>query len=264
MKIRTFLYFPDCEAAFEALSKNDKIYTVIIKELYAIKHRLKNEDYELYYDSGNVSSFLEAAEGLVDPPYLAGIGNQLKRIISNKSRNVNTPYLRQANCVYATWSKDLNVSCAPFVFSESVEAMAKGGADDKVSCICFGDANLSTDILYIIKDIAKGESEPVITSLTIIGSDVGFIRWISTLSDAQFKLKNNNDFEPLDRYWNKERIYKHKETETCWYFDFFHKENKAHYEVFDSTGTKHLGEADLDGNMRPGTANNTKAISRIL
>lgn len=264
MKIKTFLYFPDSEAAFDALSKDAEMYNGIVKELYAIKHKLKNEDYELYYDSGNISSFLQAADGFIDAPYLAGIGNQLQSIVSNKSKNINTPYLRKVNHVYGNWSNDLNVICSPFVFSEAAEAELDTDVEKKVICICLGNAISQTDILHVIRDYNKGASDPVIISLTLANSDVGFIRWISTLSDGHFRLKNNNDFEPLDKFWKKERIYRHKETGTYWYFDFFHKANKAHYEVFNDTGSTHLGEADLEGKIKPGTSDNNKAISDLL
>lgn len=39
-------------------------------------------------------------------------------------------------------------------------------------------------------------------------------------------------------------VYKELKTNNLWYLDMLHKN---HYEVFDSTGKKHLGEADMEG-----------------
>ena len=39
-------------------------------------------------------------------------------------------------------------------------------------------------------------------------------------------------------------VYKELDTGYYWYMDNFHK---THYEIFDSSGKKHLGEANLDG-----------------
>lgn len=41
-------------------------------------------------------------------------------------------------------------------------------------------------------------------------------------------------------------VYKEKSTGYYWYLDNFHK---THYEVFDKTGKKHIGEANLDGKI---------------
>ena len=35
--------------------------------------------------------------------------------------------------------------------------------------------------------------------------------------------------------------------------------HKTHYEVFDSTGKKHLGEADMDGNLDEDKSDTSKS-----
>lgn len=53
-------------------------------------------------------------------------------------------------------------------------------------------------------------------------------------------------------------VYKEKGTGYFWYLDMLHKN---HYEVFDKTGHKHLGEADLEGNIDESKADRTKHLN---
>lgn len=62
-----------------------------------------------------------------------------------------------------------------------------------------------------------------------------------------FSLEGNNDFElttisPVQGA----PVYRHKATKYLWYLDNMHK---THYEVFDSHGKKHIGEATIDGEL---------------
>lgn len=51
-------------------------------------------------------------------------------------------------------------------------------------------------------------------------------------------------------------VYKEKATGHYWYLDNLHK---THYEVFDAAGKKHIGEADLEGNIDCEKADKKKA-----
>lgn len=51
-------------------------------------------------------------------------------------------------------------------------------------------------------------------------------------------------------------VYKEKDTGHYWYLDNFHK---THFEVFDATGKRHIGEADLEGNIDYGKADKRKS-----
>jgi len=53
-------------------------------------------------------------------------------------------------------------------------------------------------------------------------------------------------------------VYKNLKTGYYWYLDNFHKD---HYEVFDQTGKNHLGEADMNGNLFPNSADKNKHIT---
>lgn len=52
-------------------------------------------------------------------------------------------------------------------------------------------------------------------------------------------------------------VYKELKTGYFWYKDMLHK---THYEVFDKTGRKHLGEANLEGTIDSGKADPSKHL----
>lgn len=64
----------------------------------------------------------------------------------------------------------------------------------------------------------------------------------------KFSLDNNSNFikaSGIDSVQGA-TVYKDIKTNNFWYLDMLHKN---HYEVFDPTGKKHLGEADMEGNV---------------
>ncbi len=267
MKIKAYIHFPESDLAFQNLAGNPESYNEVVKELYAVKYKLKrNSTFEICYDSNNVSRFLAAAEGYIPDKYLGAIRNQIRTIIGTASNyNVSQPRLRVPHFTYANWSIDLQVEHSPFVVSESAEDSLKDSATEKTICICLGNSiNTQREELHIIKDAVHDNTLPKLINVNATSSDVGFVKWVTTLPVGKFSLKNNPNFEPLEKFWKKERIYKQVGTNQHWYFDFNHKDNKIHYEVFDNTGNTHLGEADENGNMKAGTQSNTKKISNIL
>ncbi len=267
MKIKAYLYFPDTKVAFQNLNNDENCYTAIIDELLAIKAKLRTDkDFELCYDQANVRTFIDVADGLVDGVYFSKISKQLRGIIGTKSTDVNLPNLRDPQFVYANWSiSGMSVISSPLVVAEAAEAAMQDTANEKTICICLGDSiKAEREELHVIKDAVHKDSFPALLNVTATNSDIGFVKWITTLPAGKFSLKDKNNYTPLEKYWKKERIYKHNTTGQYWYFDFYHRENKIHYEVFDSTGNNHLGEADVDGNLQANTASTTKKINNIL
>lgn len=55
-------------------------------------------------------------------------------------------------------------------------------------------------------------------------------------------------------------VYYNTKTKTYWYKDTFHKGASEHYEVYDAQG-KHIGEADMDGNINTKKKDKHKKIT---
>ncbi len=266
MKIKAFIHLPETEAAFQALTEDPQAYTILVEELTAIKQKLKlGQDYEIYYDSSNVSAFLAVADGLVEGTYLNDIGYQLRIIFGNKSTNINSPKLRDHQFIYATWTTSLiSIAISPFVVAESAENVIGDTATIKTICICLGNSmTVDKEKLFVLKDAIHMDSYPQLIAIAAASGVAGFMRWVTSLPGDKFSLKGNSNYVPLEKYWNKERIYQHKETGNFWYFDFFHRENKIHYEVFDGSG-EHFGEADENGVIKNESKDSSKKITDII
>lgn len=74
-----------------------------------------------------------------------------------------------------------------------------------------------------------------------------------------FSLSDISRFKKTNFHHNNEPIYKEIKTGYYWYNDYFHKNNKAHFEVFDAQGC-HIGEASMKGDLDRGKADSTKSI----
>ena len=266
MKIKAYIYFPETDVAFQNLHDNLDFYNRLIEELYLVKGKLKSfDDYELCFDQTNISAFINVANGYITDKYLASVKKRLQEIIGNKSKNVHLPKLRNPQIIYANWTIDLNVSVTPFVIAEAAEDTLKDSINEKTICVCLGNSvNVKREELHIIRDAVQISEFPSFVNVSATNDNIGFVRWTTTIPEGKFVLKGNANYEPLEKFWKKERIYKHKATGNYWYFDFNHKDNNIHYEVFDDTGNNHLGEADVNGNINPNTSSSQKKISNIL
>ena len=74
-----------------------------------------------------------------------------------------------------------------------------------------------------------------------------------------FSIEDTSFFTKDSQLSVKEGTYVAKEIKTgyFWYLDLLHKN---HYEVFDNTGKKHIGEANLNGEMIPDSADKKKHL----
>lgn len=120
----------------------------------------------------------------------------------------------------------------------------------------------SREFFYVFKDAFDLSGAPSeILRLDFVDDVNGLQRWLNT-HIPPFSLENNPQFRKTNRVrpQSKQSIYEELSTGCFWYFDFYHKDNKLHYEVFNAQG-KHLGEADAEGRLKEGTADHTKKLT---
>jgi hypothetical protein len=150
------------------------------------------------------------------------------------------------------------------ILSEVSEAILSKKENDKVILVNVAKAYpTDRDAVHVIKDAVHIDDLPKMTSIQIAGSAADFAEWYSLVSNSGFTLKNKRKFVNTKRLWEKQYIYECLETGRFWYPDYFHKDNRKHYEIFDHKG-KHLGEADENGLLQDGTSDPCKSIREIL
>jgi hypothetical protein len=77
-------------------------------------------------------------------------------------------------------------------------------------------------------------------------------------TDLQTCLRSKSRFEITHYKIQNRKVYKEKKTDHLWYVDNMHYGGSAHLEVFDKTGKRHLGEANLYGIIDYNKADSTK------
>lgn len=264
MKIKAYLLFPETDNDFVRIGDNPQSYKNLIEEVALIKKQLKNhKDFELFYDSANINSFIEKAELLIDEKYLANCRTQLQTLIGSYCRNVNTSYLRKTDCYYFNWNINCLVDNSNNILKELSEAKLLQG-QDKIVLINISNAyKTDRDFVYVIKDATHYNELPTLITIPITNNEFEFSEWHSSLLTPNFSLKDKTRFEVTAYKWNKQKIYREKNNGKYWYYDFFHNKNMNHYEVFSQAGV-HLGEADMEGEIDTNKADSMKRIDHII
>lgn len=215
----------------------------------------------VFFDSDNIARFKNDAGGIVDDgSYMDKPTNMLRNFVSTYSTDVKGGSQLDVSYNYIRWD---TVTCtadpdAPIVLKSAFESPG-------APCVLSLGTGLPTDYyqVSIIKDSTYKDNTPVLKNVPLFFSAEECIEWLSSLLDNHFSLIGNAAFERTSMRWRKQRLFKNKEDGSYWYFDYFHKDNKIHYEVFDADG-QNLGEASQDGQIIQGTAKSGRSISKIL
>jgi len=78
--------------------------------------------------------------------------------------------------------------------------------------------------------------------------------------ESPFSLSDETRFIKTGRHYQNMPIYKEIKTGYYWYNDYFHRTNKAHFEVFDAQGN-HIGEASMQGILDRQRSDKTKLLN---
>jgi hypothetical protein len=204
-----------------------------------------------------VKSFLYKTEILVGGEYLANCRTQIYHLFGNNTRNVSTRFLRKADCIYVNWSFNCTVAIAKNLIAEVAEAKHQEG-QDKTVLINISDAyETGRDNIHVIKDAIHYNELPWMIAVPIVNNEIEFSEWVSTLTSGGFSLRDKVRFERTAYRWKKQWIFREKATGRYWYYDYFHKDNIEHYEVFDGNRI-FIGTSDTQGVLELNTDNNKK------
>lgn len=259
-----FLLFPESDDEILALGEDISKYENICKDLNAIKSIIVS-DYKFYYDSSNLEMFVSKSEQLLtDRRYLKNPINQLRELLGRTAVNVSKTPVFNKDCVYYTWH--LHEGCALVamnLFKNAAEKNISSQIGTSAAVVSFLDNDGNhRDILPVIKDAHHIHNLPIMRNLLYFNPARTFIEWYNAKkSNRQFSLLDISLFERTSYIYppSKQRIYKEKKSGRFWYYDFYHKGNKEHYEVFDIFGN-HFAEADSNGVIDESKRDSAKSI----
>ena len=264
------LLFPETDDEILALESVDEIRG-IVKEICRIKSlmRVNHISYTLYYNNENLKAFAEKAQILDHAEYLANSLDQLRKIMDKRSCNIaNIKGVFRTDCYYGEWRiQDENkVVGAPKLFKVLSECVENKDTKTYILSLSVEDT-IGRDIVPIIIDAQHKENLPRLVKLQYCHPASTFIEILDADIDKRsFSLRNVTKFLRTNyTYWpTHQRIYQNIDTNDYWYYDFYHREYKKHYEVFNSVDYKHVGEADMEGNMIPDTKDKDKSIKKYI
>lgn len=260
--LNIFLLFPESDDEILAMGEDIEEYMNVIKDLKEVKNKVQYDSYRFFYDSKNISIFCSKAESLCSGLYLHNIRNQLQLLLKGNTTNVVNQPLFKTDCSYFQWNSNTVSPKTDNIIRSATECFIDK-TDERTIVISFLCQDVwNRDFVPIIKDAPHYEGLPIMSNIPYFNPVGSFVEWYKVQnSNRQFCLSDVCRFERTKhiRSASKQRIYKEINTNNYWYYDSFHKENKEHYEVFDSNGN-HIGEADLKGNIIEGTKDIKKSI----
>lgn len=265
-----FLRFPETEDEILELGDDLERYRGIVKSLRHVKALARAKatpalKYRIFYCSANIKSFVEKANTLFNGKHLHNIANSIREILGATCSNIQSCDTFKKDAEYHNWNLG---TCQ----TEPSEDIVKGAAQkniDEPGCAVIQMLNGSDwykrAILPVVVDSYHHHEHPLLSVIKISSNidDLGEI-FASKVPNG-FSLKGNPVFQKTNYIYSpsNQNIFLNTDNNTYWYFDFFHKDNKIHYEVFDSRGD-HIGEADQYGNLTPGSKDDNKKITKYL
>lgn len=113
--------------------------------------------------------------------------------------------------------------------------------------ICIDRSVPPKNRLVLFRDAVHKEDHPKGFIQVPCFNELGkLIDYLKSQGFFKFSLEDSTKFTKTAYVIQGAPVYQENSTKYYWYLDNFHK---THYEVFDSNGKNHLGEADLDGNL---------------
>lgn len=151
-------------------------------------------------------------------------------------------------CICYSW--DLNAQNIEPIYTEDIRGLVNiMSLNTNISFCIFDHTPYPKDTLTIFRDIINFPEYPdafyKLKSFSTVESALDYLKANDIVPN--FSLDGNDDFEiatipPVQGA----SVYRQKRTGFLWYLDNFHK---THFEVFESQGKKHIGEATLDGTL---------------
>lgn len=267
MITKVFLFFPESDDAVLKIVENFSVFENAIESTLKLIKSIRTIDkYELWYDHENISTFLTTTKKFIHGQYWAKRDNQLRFQLGSKCQDICLINSKK-HFQYFIWRlNDLSLKVAPRILGALIEKH-HSSPDETVRCLLLNIINsLEADrhFICLLKDAHKVIGLPQMFHIDYVSDHHEFEIWQKTNNKVEFNIRDLSRFIATNYIWEKQKIYREIETGNYWYFDNYHKDNRVHYEVFDSTGKVHLGEANENGCIDYSKADGSKKIDYLF
>ncbi len=262
--LNIFLLFPETSDEIVDLGEDIEQYRNISRSIKIIKQQLYGTDYCFLYDSDNIQTFIRQAQILLAGYLLDKVIHKIRILISSKSQDIRVTCPYRVDHQYHVW--DIH-TCQAALSSDIIKASAEKIHRSEICAVFLLTKRnpFGRNVIPVVID-ALHAPQPELSIVPVaetVSDCVGWIRHIE--QNRGFSLRNTLQFSPTNMIYgaSKQRIYKNLSDGSFWYYDYFHRENHEHYEVFDVHGN-HVGEADMTGRVDTRKCDKTKRISGLL
>lgn len=265
-----FLRFPETDEEIYALTNAPEQYREIVKNLQLVKSLARCKaspalTCRLCYSKENISNFIAKADKLFEEKHLHDIATSIRHILGVKNINILSQDSFKKDALYHNWNLS---ECQTEPSEDIIKAAAQKNIDalgNAAVQMLNGEKYHEREILPVVIDSFHHSEHPLLSIIKINADIDDLDELLASKSENGFSLKGNPAFQKTNYIYkpSNQNIYQKTNDNTYWYFDFFHKDNKIHYEVFDIRGD-HIGEADQNGNLTPDSNDPGKKITKYL
>lgn len=234
-----------------------------LSRLYESINGLFEREVAIYYDGDSVRILLENADEFSDYLESASIHLDILDLLLSKSNKWQDKRCQATDCRYILWEWD--AGCREVTNQTLAELAERTFLKHDTTLLFFNmtESRQSRPFLPVFKDALHKTGLPLFAYIDQC-FDLGDLDyWLAkSQHPTSFDLRDIERFERTNYIYHptKQRIYKELNTGYHWYFDFYHKDNKVHYEVFDSTGNVYIGEANAEGNLSPNISGKSRKL----
>jgi len=251
MAVKIFFLFPQEDDDIIALD-NPEAAKEIIQTSVKLRQIIRQQynEFELFYDSNNLKTFLQKIAVLFDNEYLQKPATQLK-ISLQKATDWRTDAIQQPECSYVLWFlEQFEVKAVNNgTLAEMAERMLNQTTEKYLLLNIHQGIRINRQFLPVFKDCQHIAGLPQFVPIEFISDEKEFQLWWEIYKKTDgislFSLLERHKFTKTHLVEQGKTVYKEVSTNRYWYLDNLHKD---HYEVFNALG-EHLGIASLQGDI---------------
>lgn len=140
-----------------------------------------------------------------------------------------------------------NIHACPLYDNDGLFHLVSRRTSENTDFVCVDSTECMHNQLVLFQDAAhKADYPKEFIKIPCYNDWENLLGYLYGQNVFSFTLNDINKFDRCCMSVQGATVYKEKSTGYYWYLDNFHK---THYEVFDKTGKKHIGEANLDGKI---------------
>lgn len=239
MSVNIFYFFPETEEQILEDTTSE-----IVKLFFNISNFYHHEKFQFYYDSSNITSFIELNDILKN--YLEKDVNKLRvKLHKISAKDILNHNIVDFKYDYLQWNLNTFTVDNCVLILKEVSERNITYPEDKNLLINFNNSikHCRNKILVFKEGKEKNSFPNKFIHVDFVSDLLELELWLNTYDKSSFSLLNRALFLRTSLIQHGKPVFQEISTKRYWYLDNFHKNE---YEVYNSQ-KKHIGVSDLNG-----------------